>query len=92
MATADTTIARRRPGAAGRRVRRIGARTLLYVVAWVAAIATLVPILYAVLGGFRDTGQLVDQPGRAARSVGVLQLHGHPQVRARSGARSGTAR
>src|SRR5947207_5304498 len=62
MATADTTIARRRPGARGRRVRRIGARTLLYVVAWLAAIATLVPILYAILGGFRDTGQLSTSP------------------------------
>jgi raffinose/stachyose/melibiose transport system permease protein len=62
MATADTTIARRRPGARGRRVRRIGARTLLYVVAWLAAIATLVPILYAILGGFRDTGQLSTNP------------------------------
>jgi raffinose/stachyose/melibiose transport system permease protein len=62
MATADTTFARRRPGARGRRVRRIGARTLLYVVAWIAAIATLVPILYAILGGFRDTGQLSTNP------------------------------
>ena len=62
MATADTTIPRRRPGATGRRVRRIGARTLLYVVAWIAAIATLVPILYAILGGFRDTGQLSTNP------------------------------
>jgi hypothetical protein len=62
MATADTTLARRRPGAMGRRVRRIGARTLLYVVAWTAAIATLVPILYAILGGFRDTGQLSTNP------------------------------
>jgi raffinose/stachyose/melibiose transport system permease protein len=43
-------------------VRRIGARTLLYVVAWIAAIATLVPILYAILGGFRDTGQLSTNP------------------------------
>ena len=62
MATADATIAHRRPGATGRRVRRIGARTLLYVVAWIAAIATLVPILYAILGGFRDTGQLSTNP------------------------------
>jgi raffinose/stachyose/melibiose transport system permease protein len=62
MATADTTIARRCPGATGRRVRRVGARTLLYVVAWIAAIATLVPILYAILGGFRDTGQLSSSP------------------------------
>ena len=62
MATADTTIARRRRGARGRRARRVGARTLLYVVAWIAAIATLVPILYAILGGFRDTGQLSTNP------------------------------
>jgi raffinose/stachyose/melibiose transport system permease protein len=62
MATADPTIGHRRPGATGRRVRRIGARTLLYVVAWIAAIATLVPILYAILGGFRDTGQLSTNP------------------------------
>jgi raffinose/stachyose/melibiose transport system permease protein len=62
MAAADTTIAHRRPGATGRRVRRIGARTALYVVAWIAAIATLVPIVYAILGGFRDTGQLSSNP------------------------------
>jgi raffinose/stachyose/melibiose transport system permease protein len=62
MATADTTIARRRPGTTGRRVRRIGARTALYALAWIAAIATLVPILYAILGGFRDTGQLSTNP------------------------------
>jgi raffinose/stachyose/melibiose transport system permease protein len=62
MATADTTIDRRRPGAAGRRARRIGGRTALYVIAWIAAIATLVPILYAILGGFRDTGQLSTSP------------------------------
>jgi raffinose/stachyose/melibiose transport system permease protein len=62
MATADTTIAHRRPGAGARRARRVGARTLLYVVAGIAAIATLVPILYAILGGFRDTGQLSTNP------------------------------
>ena len=62
MATVDTTIARRRPGATGRRLRRLGARGLLYAIAWVAAIATLVPILYAILGGFRDTGQLSTNP------------------------------
>ena len=62
MATADTTVARRRPGAGGRRLRRIGGRTALYVIAWFAAIATLVPILYAILGGFRDTGQLSTNP------------------------------
>jgi raffinose/stachyose/melibiose transport system permease protein len=62
MAAADSTIARRRPGATGRRVRRVGARTVLYTIAWIAAIATLVPILYAILGGFRDTGQLSANP------------------------------
>ena len=62
MATADTTIDQRRPGATGRRLRRIGGRTALYVIAWIAAIATLVPILYAILGGFRDTGQLSTSP------------------------------
>jgi raffinose/stachyose/melibiose transport system permease protein len=62
MATADTTIDHRRPGATGRRLRRLGARGTLYLVAWIAAIATLVPILYAILGGFRDTGQLSTNP------------------------------
>jgi raffinose/stachyose/melibiose transport system permease protein len=62
MATADTAIARRRPGATGRRIRRIGGRTALYAIAWFFAIATLVPVLYAILGGFRDTGQLSTNP------------------------------
>ena len=62
MATADATIAQRRPGATGRKVRRIGARAALYAVAWFFAIGTLVPILYAILGGFRDTGQLSTNP------------------------------
>jgi raffinose/stachyose/melibiose transport system permease protein len=62
MGTADATIARRRPGATARKVRRIGARTALYAIAWFFAIATLVPILYAILGGFRDTGQLSTNP------------------------------
>jgi raffinose/stachyose/melibiose transport system permease protein len=62
VATADTTIDQRRPGATGRRVRRIGGRSALYVIAWIAAIATLVPIIYAILGGFRDTGQLSTNP------------------------------
>jgi raffinose/stachyose/melibiose transport system permease protein len=62
MAIADATIARRRPGATARKVRRVGARTALYAIAWFFAIATLVPILYAILGGFRDTGQLSTNP------------------------------
>ena len=62
MATVDSTIDQRRPGATGRRLRRIGGRSALYVIAWIAAIGTLVPILFAVLGGFRDTGQLSTDP------------------------------
>jgi raffinose/stachyose/melibiose transport system permease protein len=62
MATADTTIDQRRPGAGRRRLRRIGGRSALYAIAWIAAFATLVPILYAILGGFRDTGQLSTNP------------------------------
>jgi raffinose/stachyose/melibiose transport system permease protein len=61
MATADTTLPRR-PSRRSVRLRRIGARGVLYAVAWVAAIATLVPILYAILGGFRDTGQISTKP------------------------------
>jgi raffinose/stachyose/melibiose transport system permease protein len=61
MATADTTLPRR-PSRRSVRLRRIGARGVLYTVAWIAAIATLVPIVYAVLGGFRDTGQISTKP------------------------------
>ncbi len=61
MATADTTLPRR-PSPRSVRLRRIGARGVLYAIAWVAAIATLVPVLYAVLGGFRDTGQISTKP------------------------------
>jgi raffinose/stachyose/melibiose transport system permease protein len=63
MASFPTTVGRRRPMTGKRRRRRrIAARTLLYVIAWVAAIATLVPLLYAILGGFRDTGQIAASP------------------------------
>lgn len=37
-------------------------RAALYLFAVVVALAILVPILYAVLGGFRDTGQLAADP------------------------------
>jgi raffinose/stachyose/melibiose transport system permease protein len=53
---------RRRMTGKRRRRRRIAARTVLYVIAWIAAIATLVPLLYAILGGFRDTGQISNNP------------------------------
>jgi raffinose/stachyose/melibiose transport system permease protein len=37
-------------------------RALLYSVAALVALSILVPVLYAVLGGFRDTGQLGSNP------------------------------
>jgi len=37
-------------------------RAALYVFAGLVALAILVPVLYAVLGGFRDTGQLAEDP------------------------------
>jgi raffinose/stachyose/melibiose transport system permease protein len=63
MASFPATLGRRRPMTGKRRRRRrIAARTVLYAIAWIAAIATLVPLLYAVLGGFRDTGQISNNP------------------------------
>jgi raffinose/stachyose/melibiose transport system permease protein len=62
MASFPSTLGRRPMTGRRRRRRRIAGRTLLYVLAWVAAIATLVPLLYAILGGFRDTGQLSANP------------------------------
>ncbi len=63
MASFPTTAGRRRPMTGKRRRRRrTAARTVLYVIAWVAAIATLVPLIYAILGGFRDTGQIAASP------------------------------
>jgi len=37
-------------------------RGSLYVLAWTLALTILIPLLYAVLGGFRDTGQLSADP------------------------------
>jgi raffinose/stachyose/melibiose transport system permease protein len=62
MASFPTTVGRRPMIGRRRKRRRTVARVVLYVVAWVAAIATLVPLLYAILGGFRDTGQLSTSP------------------------------
>jgi raffinose/stachyose/melibiose transport system permease protein len=63
MASFPATVGRRRPMTGKRRRRRrIAARTVLYAIAWIAAIATLVPLLYAILGGFRDTGQISNNP------------------------------
>ena len=49
-------------------------RALLYALAWLVALAILIPLIYAVLGGFRDTGQISENPVGAARPVGVLEL------------------
>jgi raffinose/stachyose/melibiose transport system permease protein len=64
MASFPATVGRSRRPMTGkrRRRRRIAARTVLYVIVWIAAIATLVPLLYAILGGFRDTGQISNNP------------------------------
>jgi raffinose/stachyose/melibiose transport system permease protein len=56
------TVAQPLPSPRRRRVRRAGGRVLLYVVAWVVALAILIPLIYAVLGGFRDTGQIAQNP------------------------------
>jgi raffinose/stachyose/melibiose transport system permease protein len=45
-----------------RRRRRIAGRTVLYVIAWLVAILTLLPLIYAVLGGFRTTAQIAADP------------------------------
>jgi raffinose/stachyose/melibiose transport system permease protein len=43
-------------------VRRAAIRALLYAIAWLVALAVLIPVVYAVLGGFRDTGQIAASP------------------------------
>jgi raffinose/stachyose/melibiose transport system permease protein len=45
-----------------RRRRRIAGRTVFYVIAWLVAILTLLPLIYAVLGGFRTTAQIAADP------------------------------
>src|SRR5262249_46479214 len=37
-------------------------RALLYIFAALVALTILIPIIYAVLGGFRDTGQIGSKP------------------------------
>jgi raffinose/stachyose/melibiose transport system permease protein len=44
------------------RVRAALARTPLYVIVLLVAIAVLLPVVYAVLGGFRTTGQIAAHP------------------------------
>jgi raffinose/stachyose/melibiose transport system permease protein len=43
-------------------LRRATSRGLLYLVAWLVAAAILIPVIYAILGGFRDTAQLGADP------------------------------
>jgi raffinose/stachyose/melibiose transport system permease protein len=45
-----------------RRVRRVARRTVLYALAWILALIILVPLIYAILGGFRDTSQIAENP------------------------------
>jgi raffinose/stachyose/melibiose transport system permease protein len=42
--------------------RTFAGRTVLYVIAWAAALLTLLPLVYAVLGGFRTTAQIAADP------------------------------
>jgi raffinose/stachyose/melibiose transport system permease protein len=43
-------------------MRRAALRAPLYVIAWLVAAAILIPVVYAIVGGFRDTGQLSSNP------------------------------
>ena len=45
-----------------RNLRRYGTRALLYLIAWLVALAVLFPAVYAILGGFRDTAQISTNP------------------------------
>jgi raffinose/stachyose/melibiose transport system permease protein len=63
MGTFPATFGRGRPMTGRRRRRRrIAGRTVLYVIAWVVAILTLVPLIYAVVGGFRTTADIAADP------------------------------
>lgn len=44
------------------RARRALSRSALYAIAVAVALVVLVPVLYAVIGGFRSTGQLARRP------------------------------
>jgi raffinose/stachyose/melibiose transport system permease protein len=45
-----------------RKLRRHATRGLLYLIAWLVALAVLFPAVYAILGGFRDTAQISTNP------------------------------
>jgi raffinose/stachyose/melibiose transport system permease protein len=42
--------------------RTFAGRSVLYVIAWAAALLTLLPLIYAVLGGFRTTADIAANP------------------------------
>lgn len=56
MSAAAPPLARRAP------VRKAVSRTLLHALAIVVALAVVLPVVYAILGGFRSTGQLAAHP------------------------------
>jgi len=58
----DTAPIRALPTARSARVRRRAVRTLLYVAALAVLAAVMIPLLFAILGGFRTTSQLVKDP------------------------------
>jgi raffinose/stachyose/melibiose transport system permease protein len=43
-------------------MKRVLLRAPLYVIGWLVALGVLIPVVYAILGGFRDTGQLAASP------------------------------
>ena len=61
--TATTSGTRAQPAPQPRRRRRLQPSTLIiYAIAFAVAAVTLVPVVYAILGGFRSTGQLAANP------------------------------
>ena len=56
-----TTIPARRSRPSSDRLRTLAWGALRYAVVLLVAFTIIVPIGYAVLGGFRDTGQLLNR-------------------------------
>ena len=56
VVTAPTLVRRPRP------IRRTVSRSAVYAIAIGVALVVVVPFVYAVLGGFRTTGQLAARP------------------------------
>lgn len=69
------------------RVVRVGAyNTISYVVLFAVAAVVLIPIGYAVLGGFKSNGQLVGDPGSIIPSPWVVSNYTDVMFGANSGA------